>query len=144
MKYFLLALLSIVTLTGCENGQQKLQDKHLEVMEVHDVAMAKMDQIYDQISDLRTEHKQLKMVDSAGNVGAMEEVMDAIVALQKADDGMMDWMAAYQTPAEGAPVEETLVYLNGQMKEIEQVAVDIDASLENGAALLTKMKENGQ
>ena len=140
MKHFLFALVLPLLLVACENGAQKIADKHDEVMVVHDEAMAKMDQIYDQISDLRVRQQSLTGIDSIVRPEDMAQVLDAIVALQRADDAMMDWMAAYKRPEEDADVEESLAYLEGQMEEIEQVAVDIDASLENGAAVLEKFK----
>lgn len=140
MKRWLLSLLTVMLLFGCENKQQQVKDLNTEVMDIHDSAMVKMDAIYAQISKLR-QAEELVAGDSAGPDAELEaEVAKSIGMLQAADDGMMDWMAAYEPPQEDADPDRNLRYLKEQKRSIISVAEDIDLSLEYAREVLSKIK----
>lgn len=104
-------------------------------MVVHDSSMVKMDAIYTQISQLRKLQEtgeDTVAIDQAWN----EKVLTAITDLRKADDGMMDWMANYKAPEKGADVDESMAYLEVEMKSITEVDLEIDKSLKNGQSVL--------
>lgn len=138
MKRYLILLIIPFVLFACDDPRQKVIELQEEVMEIHDSSMVKMDAIYTQISQLRKLHEQVAGDSLNPNPDLSERILDAITDLKKADDGMMDWMAKYRAPAEDADIEESMQYLEVEKKNIVEVDLRIDESLENGQTLLDK------
>lgn len=66
--------------------------------------------------------------------------MDAILAIERADEGMMNWMAEVQDPeilhGENKTHEEIMRYLNEEKNKVNVVRDNILAALERGNQLL--------
>lgn len=139
MRRFLAFMVCLVALLGCQDAHKKVADLNNEVLEAHDSSMVKMDAVYLQVSQLRKVEQALA-ADSLSDPAARHEVLEAITDLNRADEGMMDWMRNYQVPDKEADPQSTLQYLNGQMEAIVKVDQDLDASLARGQAVLDKYK----
>ncbi|MEM7037853.1 MAG: hypothetical protein AAF570_12795 [Bacteroidota bacterium] len=151
MKYFLWICFAMLLWSGCESGdgQQSGKDSntveaqdenaikkgHLEVMEVHDTAMLKMELIYNQISELKKIEERLKKEGEDANKSALEKVNSAINKLQAADDAMMDLMHNYRMPDESTPEKESLRYLDEQKVIITEVDQKMDESIDHASTL---------
>lgn len=98
---------------------------------IHDEAMkemAEMNRVSRQIKDFMQRAKMKK---------EEHDKYTAILAdMEKAEEGMMTWMAQYQEPARHS--EEDLQYLKDQKQKIAQSKHDIHAALEAGKSLLNK------
>ncbi len=97
-----------------------------EVMDIHDVAMAKMTQMHELKLDLQAVAKA---------TGTTPVATKAIDDLQAAHKGMMEWMRAYKAPQSGDDPESVLIYLHQEKIKIEQVNNAIDASIEQAGKL---------
>lgn len=116
-------------------AQESLKD---ELMVVHDEVMPRMGEIH----KLK---KQLKKLSSKSIEGTdnsdLEEIRNAIKDLEKADDGMMEWMASFKSPSKlrgEKSHDEIMNYLKDEKIKIEQVKVDMTKSIEQA----TKLVEN--
>ena len=116
-----------------EHSEQKKLDpkvatKKAEVMEVHDVAMARMD-------EMRELKKQLTTLQEADTSNV--QVAEAIAALEEANKAMFDWMHNYSNQfVDTSAVENAIPYLENQLESAQQMAEKINTSIENGKALL--------
>lgn len=98
-----------------------------EVMEIHDIAMAKMTHMY----ELRIQLKELEK-----SSGATPATSAAITHLQDAHKAMMQWMRAYKAPQTEQEFERAEPYLQGEKVKIERVADDIGKSIKAAEQLL--------
>lgn len=124
-------LICLVLAAAC--SQTKKEDtKGLkdQVMEVHDAVMPKM-------GELRMTEKQLLvMADSvAGDTAAAARYRELAVAVSSANKSMMTWMHGFDPDFAGSE-EEVKAYLEGQLKEIEEVKRLMLSSLEEGQKAL--------
>ncbi len=124
---------------ACNNGaQQTTQEQQAtdEVMRVHDEVMPKMGDVNRMTTDLRNRAAGLDSTQMA----LKNELYDAIQSLERADEGMMNWMAAFQMPeslrGEGKTHEEIMRYLEAQQTMVNQVRDSIQQSLQRGEQLM--------
>lgn len=141
MKYPIIGLFFvIICLTiACNNSanhtteQQQAWD---EVMVVHDEVMPKTADVNRLTAQLRTKVAALDSTQQETKTS----MMDAIQALERADEGMMSWMSEVQDPeilrGENKTHEEIMRYLNDEKKKVGQVRDDIVTALERGNQLL--------
>lgn len=100
-----------------------------EVMAVHDAVMPEMGTIH-------AYKKELKILkDSFSNEN---KILDAIQLLNKADDGMMDWMAAFKVPENKDSVQ---IYLEQEKIKIQKVSDDMYASMSTAKMLIDSLKK---
>jgi len=101
-------------------------------MEIHDEVMPKLGKLNKQRKTLK------KALPSIKDAGLKNEVLQTIVALEKADDGMMDWMAAWDVPADKSA---QTTYLNAEMIKIQKVKDDMLSSMKQATALIEKIQK---
>jgi hypothetical protein len=132
MKVFLknsLWLLVLVLFFGsCKEGGQSSKDLEMQVMNIHDGVMPKM-------SNIQSAKKELEVALKAG--ADSTRVFDMLAKLDEADEAMMEWMADYSLPGDGATEEEKLTYLKVELTRIKEVEQKMLSSLKN-VELLTK------
>jgi len=130
MKYRLFAYLCLCLLAACQNNLSDAQQReNLEnrVMQVHDAAMAEMDQLFILRQDLKQVRDTLqhRQTDTA----AQRVLEQHLGLLQKADEAMMQWMHQYKSPEEKQPHEAAMHYLQDQLQRMEQVKKQMDSTL---------------
>jgi hypothetical protein len=103
-----------------------------ETMRIHDEAMAEM-------ADMNRVRREIKdfMTRAKMTPEAMKQWQQALTDIEKAEEGMMNWMAGYKEPA-GQPEADALKYLQEQKDKIAQNQADIRAALAAGKKLLGK------
>lgn len=129
MNYLGVMLLTwMLVLTGCQDSQIK-ENRRLaaEVMEIHDLAMAKMGQMHE---------LKLKLQEQGSAGAGGEAVEEAIAALETAHRGMMVWMRQYREPASDEELRDGRAYLEDQRQKISTVSQDIEASIARAQSLL--------
>ncbi|MFT6336718.1 MAG: hypothetical protein ACI86M_001329 [Saprospiraceae bacterium] len=103
-----------------------------EVMAIHDEVMPKL-------GELNKDRRGLQSIlKNTTDESVKNTILEAVTALEKADDGMMDWMAKYKLPSEPAAQE---VYLKNEMIRITKVKTDMIESMKNAKILKEKYKE---
>jgi len=136
------AIFLCLIMASCKNASSSgpmtaTEAAHVEIMAIHDEVMPKMSDINRTIKEL----KKSKTTITQNNTALLDMFSKYISDLEKADDGMMDWMKAYKKPKFDDQSEQTMMYLKGQKKEIEDVKQAMLMSLVNGRGLLNKIKE---
>jgi HSP90 family molecular chaperone len=145
MKYFLPLLTLLFFACGNNNGNtgdsalNKEEDKRKdEIFVIHDEVMPKMGEIHRLGRDLKKQVMSNPQLDQA----MKDQVAQVVLQLEKADDGMMSWMAEFQQPSklrDSKSHEEIMQYLDAEMKKVQQVKTDINSSIEAGKKLLSSL-----
>jgi hypothetical protein len=106
-----------------ENGETELLES--EVNRVHDEVMSRMGEIY-------TWKNKLKALDTSASLSPQkkQEVELAILQLDSAYDGMMDWMHKYKPEEHKTEDEIAREYLEDEMEKIKLVGEKIQEALE--------------
>lgn len=129
MKRILIFLCLISLISSCREKSTLEQ----EVIAVHDEVMPKL-------GELNKDRRNLQdILKSTTDENVKTELLNAITALEKADDGMMEWMSDWKVPSD--PVEQQS-YLEKEMSRIAKVKTDMIESMKN--AKLLKEKYNKQ
>ncbi len=147
----MIAAIAALTLYACNNGnsQKEAQTKAdkteqkeaknslmKEVMAVHDEYMPKMD-------DLHQAEEELQMtIDSIQNEEEPDEELIAELEelqaeVEKAGNGMMDWMKGFKKPADDMKEDKVQEYLEQQKKLMEDVGRKMDKTLQKADSALT-------
>ena len=127
MKKLILFLCLVGLITSCK--EKSTLEK--EVMAIHDEVMPKL-------GELNKDRKVLQSILISSNDETVKAtLLEAISALEKADDGMMDWMAEWKVPSEPTAQE---AYLKKEMVRITQVKTDMLESMKNAKLLKEKYK----
>lgn len=117
----------------------KMAELYTIVGAKHDTAMLLM-------GDIRRTQQALRSVLSEQKGLAKEKVLDALTALQRADDGMMTWMHEFKSTElneeeyQALSEAEIKAYLEKEEKKIEQVHVDMTTSIATGKLLLEQLQ----
>lgn len=136
----LLLSLSLVLLVSCESTDPN----HLEQEKLHDAVMVVHDEVMPRMGEMNKLRKGLKKLvenDASMEEPLKQEIMNAVTALEKADDGMMDWMAAYNKPSKlrgDKSHEEIMTFLKSEMKKVDKVKEDMLGSIEKAKNLLAQ------
>lgn len=144
--FFVFALLFLATACGNNVEQLKAEESKLagEVMEIHDEVMPKMAEVNRLSRELDDYYEANKETISDELDGQIELVQRE---LEKADDGMMGWMANYKQPEalrEEKTHEEIMTYLNEQKELISDVAEQINSSIEEAKKLKESLPQNSE
>ncbi len=124
-------LIFFLCLVGMISSCREKSTLEKQVMAVHDEVMPKL-------GELNKDRKELqKILKNVTDEAVKSELLLAITALEKADDGMMDWMADWKVPAE---LEKQEPYLNKEMVKINKVKTDMLESMKNAKLLKEKYK----
>lgn len=102
------------------------------VMEIHDIAMAKMSKM----GNLR-----IQLGNMRDTLNPVAEIDTAIWDLQTAHDEMMNWMGQYKD-IESTTSDETeiLSYLDSEHQKISLVAEQIDRAIRNAEELIARLE----
>ncbi|MBK8563881.1 MAG: hypothetical protein IPN76_11200 [Saprospiraceae bacterium] len=139
MKSFNLLFISIFTavlLAACGANDQNIETEDAlrdEVFVIHDAVMPRMSEIVAFKGKL-----EALTTDSLKE----QEIKAAIMVLEKAEDGMMEWMAQFQQPNKlrGSKThEEIMTYLEQEKQRITKVRDDMNNSIEAAEQLLASM-----
>lgn len=123
---------------ACNNSANQTAEQQAwdEVMAVHDEVMPKTAELNRLATQLRS---KIATLDSTQQE-SKNTMMDAILAIERADEGMMNWMAEVQDPeilhGENKTHEEIMRYLNEEKNKVNVVRDNILAALERGNQLL--------
>ena len=127
-------LTAIILLAACgPSKKEELQTLKSEVMAIHDEVMPKMGELR------RTRKDLLLQADSLMETNPERAAMLTTVAdeIGNANEGMMQWMRAYEPEFEGTD-EEIKQYLEDQKVAIQKVKDDMNGSLQKGKEVLEK------
>lgn len=139
--------LMILLLAGCgetekpTNTGNTIDNDQLfsEVMKIHDEAMARMGELNTLKRELQSE--QMK-VDSTSRL--YDSLTSLVLQLERADEGMFNWMGEFKDPRTSLSQENAKVYLEGQLNMVNKVADDIDNSISAGANILTQIRKDDE
>lgn len=134
---FLVTVLSTSLFLSCgETTRSKGADKMKEVMALHDDVMPKMSQVSKLVAELKS------LADSTETNPAYSE---AIVELQKAHTGMMNWMKDFGSHftsdeiMKGAALsEKKMQQLLEDEKKMQEVKMQMERSIQQAKELLAK------
>lgn len=118
MRFTVFLLLPFLLIPGCKEKSSL----EAEVIAIHDEVMPKM-------GDIHMAKKKLRVI--LGNTthdSLKTEILTLISDLEKADEGMMDWMHNWNVP-ESEP--ELTSYLIKEKEKITKVKVDMLSSIES-------------
>ncbi len=125
MKKLLIFICLVSLFSACREKSTLEQ----EVIAVHDEVMPKL-------GELNKDRRNLQdILKNTTDENVKAELLQAITALEKADDGMMDWMADWKVPSN---VEEQKPYLEKEIIRIKKVKTDMLESMENAKILKEK------
>lgn len=123
----------MVTGIGCTNREQSLKQKRKEVMDIHDEAMAKMDQLYN------NELKARKLLaDSSNPLKGKDSirVQKLVYQLVDAQENMMQWMRDYNAEKGMAENPNAEKFLADEFQKVTVVNTDIFSALDSAKAIL--------
>lgn len=125
-KGYYLILLFLVSHYSCTlSEREQLKQLEEQVLNQHDEAMSRMDQLNQLQNTLRTYLKQADTVQIETQL-----LRNQITDLSRADVAMMDWMHQYQSP-DSLPAAVAQMYLQDQLVKIERVKSQMDSALTN-------------
>ena len=124
MKY-ISAIAILLVFVSCKKqfASPEIQKAYQSVMHVHDEVMPEITTI----QKLKRKIKKLEIKD--------DRAMDLITQLEKADDGMMDWMADFKLNSKSSKAEQ-LKYLSSEQVKINKVSVNMKNSIESAQMYL--------
>ena len=120
---------SILLFTACNEDKKQVQALAKETETIHDEAMK-------DLADMNRVARELKQTMMAAMMNPEQSAAytEALTAMGKAENNMMDWMKNYKSP-DAMPAADALKYLQDQKALIEQNRVDIKAAMEAGTKL---------
>ena len=104
-----------------------------KVMGIHDEAMARMGEIYQLSKGLEA---QLDSLLKTKDDGRVQELRTALSDLNEADQGMREWMRAYDPSAADPSAEGAMQYLESEFTKIKQVQKAMDKSIAQAQQML--------
>ncbi|MEN9611489.1 MAG: hypothetical protein RLZZ628_2303 [Bacteroidota bacterium] len=118
---------SLSYLCACKNKQEEaLNQLNDEVMKLHNETMPKMGDIY----QLKTALKQRSEATSEDSTQLKEALLEAQLALSKADDNMMQWMHQFTEGKNAAKsYEDKIKFFKAQKDSIQSVNNQIYMSI---------------
>ncbi len=135
-----LGIIIIIVVAACQSDQdKKIQVLKNDIQVLHDEVMPKMAEIADLEGKVKAQLDNL-IADSLSDENAALECQEILADLKKADEGMMQWMGAYQMELNGTP-EEQIDYLQEEKAKIEMVKNDILSAIERGHYALQANQE---
>ena len=120
-KALVIMVLSLFIMSACKQAEEKLSEElNGQVMALHDQLMPQTEQIV-----------QLKgKLDSLSQGKDSTHVKRLILALDKADQSMMDWMHSFSVDSLGKlDAKAKAIYLGQQLSRLKNVEALTDSSL---------------
>lgn len=135
----IIALISIIIfLFSCTSKVTKSWE---ETMKVHDEVMLKMQENGELESKLNALIIRGKADSSTVLFTKVDTLQFALDQLSKADEEMMDWMAAIRAPLPDDNVDSTLAYHEEQQKEIIIVGNHMDEAATNAEKIIKSLEK---
>lgn len=131
-----LALLLFLGACGGGSKEDKAAELETEVIEIHDLAMAKMGEVAYLVDTLSTILSHIEMSDSLPDSAFIAQLKTCIQDMETADEGMMNWMRNYNPPSEEMAVEDKLAYLKEEKKKVTEVQKQFETSIPAGRECL--------
>lgn len=129
MKFFFFIVLSSCMFLSCKHRHEAIQDPlYEEVMFIHDNVMPKMSTMH--------HYKKLLKALKEKHPSANENILLTIGILEKADVGMMDWMAEFKIPQNKNEIKS---YLESEKTKIQKVSDDMHHSMELAKVLVDSL-----
>lgn len=130
-------LIVIFLVTSCGGSIEQKQKKTLEtlakeVMEIHDRTMADHGKLF------KFEKKLLSIYESQSDSMAKSEINKTLIALEKADKDMMDWMHKYHEPEDFLPFEEKKAYYTEQRDLIKSIEDFTNQTIDDAKLIIEK------
>ena len=127
-----LFLLSFCLLTACGEEKTQIETITQQTETIHDEAMK-------ELAEMNRVARELKqtMIAAMMNPEQSAAYSDALIAMGKAENNMMDWMKNYKSP-DSMPASEAFKYLQEQKALIEKYRAEIRTALEEGKKLQGK------
>ena len=140
----LTAVVAVFALAACGKPPKPEADIQAEmalkekVMVLHDSAMVHTDDLFSfkkHLIIVKTDGSEKKNLTSTDKTDAENLILD----LQKADDAMNNWMAAWKEPDyTKVPHDSVMMYLNDQLTQITSIDVQIDSVVSKAKVLVDK------
>ena len=125
MKHIFVFICLISLFSSCREKSTLEQ----EVIAIHDEVMPKL-------GELNKDRRNLQdLLKSTEDESVKTEILSAITALEKADDGMMEWLSDWKVPSDP---ELQKAYLDKEMIRIKKVKTDMLESMKNAKLLKDK------
>jgi hypothetical protein len=125
-----LFLVLFVLIAGC-NSKKDNQALYDEVMKVHDEVMPKMNDVYKLKEELKKEIADApKMVEEK-----RKAIESAILQLDAASEGMMDWMRNFNPLPDSLGEENARKYLEDQKGKVNKVKEDMLEAIDKAKSL---------
>lgn len=99
-----------------------------EVMDIHNEAMPRMDDLYKAKRTLQTQLAMPGLGDKE-----KEDISSKIARLDSASEGMMVWMRQFQPLADSLGEDKARAYLEGELVKVKKVRENIREALEAAA-----------
>ncbi|MGH1335408.1 MAG: hypothetical protein ACRBFS_04710 [Aureispira sp.] len=159
MQQFFIRLISIVLIgmffgsctpsTPGPTVEPAVEDYQLPgtMPDFYEIVVAKHDSAMLLMGDIERTQRALRGLLSTKEETTKTQILEALTALKKADDVMMTWMHEFKSTELHEEEYKTLseaeieAYLKEEEKKIEQVHLDMSRSVEEGEALLKKLKQ---
>lgn len=141
-----IVLCLLVGLMACESSEKEYElpgqmpAYYTLVVAKHDTAMLLM-------GDIERTQRALRKVMPQYEGEQEQQILRALTALKKAEEGMMTWMHEFKSTElneeeyKALSEEAIQAYLAEEEQKIEQVHVDMSTSIAEGQALLGDLKE---
>lgn len=116
-------------------SEGEVQDElYQEVIEVHDVAMLKMQTIMNLKTLAIKEADSLREVGDESFAERIEVLEQMQVTLEEANNSMMVWMRAFRPVADTVSYEQAMEYLRSEQDKIAEVNNRMDQAIEAAKA----------
>lgn len=126
-------------LQSCQSESNK---KWEETMKVHDEVMLKMQETGD--TEIKLD-QLITLASAADSTTLLHSKVDtlehAYFLLEKADEAMMDWMAAIQKPRIGDDQDSILNYLNQEQQAIIEVGIQMDNAITHAELIIESLEK---
>lgn len=130
--------------TGCDNNKEDQKKLQKQVIDKHDVLMARMDLILQnkrKLDSIYLNMNTLKSENSSLDTNKLKQNIDSKkAALTLADEAMMDWMHNFNPDYTGKSHQQIIDYLKNQEVKIDSVKTLFDQSLSNSGIIISKYK----
>jgi C4-type Zn-finger protein len=146
MKNFFLLLFPFIFLASCKEDrghavrpvpETKADSLFQEVMQGHDVGMAKMGKIKGHLKQVQNELDSLTVLKNKSAVSErISELEKLKSALQQADEGMYLWMKEFKADSGENDSQVRIKYLESEKIKVEKVKEDILESLKLADSIL--------
>jgi hypothetical protein len=119
--FIIIAAVSLIW-SACEGrGKEEETKLYDEVMQFHNEAMPKMAEV----NRLKRQLKDYNETVSADSAALKDSLINSILILSKAEDGMNDWMSKFNYPNTQLSHDESMKYLSAQKDSVKKVNDDI-------------------